>query len=218
MHQQNTDCDDSNPPVNPIISESIVSENCSDNIDDDCNGNADLSDNNCLGVSSNLPDTRQDKCYNNSAEITCPSVGEDFFGQDAHYTTNSMSFKDNGDGTITDNVTGLVWAKCTAGESILECGGSVSTKKWQEAIDYCLNNNAGLPGTGWQLPNLFELLTIVDYGKNNPSINTIFSPGKHKAIHTGVLQLMGMIILKHGKYPLAQVIHLREVNPAAVIG
>ena len=32
-----------------------------------------------------LPDTGQTKCYNNSAEITCPAAGQPFYGQDAQY-------------------------------------------------------------------------------------------------------------------------------------
>lgn len=34
-----------------------------------------------------------------------------YSGQDAHYVGNAPSYKDNGDGTITDLVTGLIWTK-----------------------------------------------------------------------------------------------------------
>ena len=39
-----------------------------------------------------LPDTGQTRCYNDTAEITCPAPGEDFYGQDAQYTTNPRSY------------------------------------------------------------------------------------------------------------------------------
>jgi len=39
-----------------------------------------------------LPDTGQTKCYNDTAEITCPAPGEDFYGQDAQYVTNPRSY------------------------------------------------------------------------------------------------------------------------------
>jgi hypothetical protein len=46
------------------------------------------------------------------------------FGEDSDYTTapaaNPQSFTDNGDGTITDNVTGLMWQKADAGEMTWE--------------------------------------------------------------------------------------------------
>ena len=35
----------------------------------------------------------------------------DYAGQDAHYSINPPSYKDNGDGTVTDLVTGLMWTK-----------------------------------------------------------------------------------------------------------
>ena len=38
----------------------------------------------------------------------------DFAGQDAHYSVNPPSYKDNGDGTVTDNCTGLMWQQATA--------------------------------------------------------------------------------------------------------
>ena len=56
-------------------------------------------------------DTGQMKCYNNSAEITTPSPGQSFYGQDANYTGNTPSYTDNGDGTVSDLVTGLMWQK-----------------------------------------------------------------------------------------------------------
>jgi len=67
-----------------------------------------------------LPDTGQTKCYNDTAEITCPAPGEDFYGQDAQYTTNPRSYtKLDASGNalpdtatswtmVRDNVTGLI--------------------------------------------------------------------------------------------------------------
>lgn len=68
-------------------------------------------------------DTRQTKCYYNTTEITCPSPGEAFYGQDAQYNfapqrsyTNSMPHLGNAllDNVsswtmVRDNVTGLIW-------------------------------------------------------------------------------------------------------------
>lgn len=54
-------------------------------------------------------DTGQINCFNNSEIITCPQQGESFYGQDANYQSNQPSYIDNGDGTITDMVTGLMW-------------------------------------------------------------------------------------------------------------
>lgn len=39
-----------------------------------------------------VPDTGQTKCYNNGVEITCPSPGQAFYGQDANYSINPLSY------------------------------------------------------------------------------------------------------------------------------
>ncbi len=56
-------------------------------------------------------DTRQEKCYNDNLNITCPVSGSEFYGQDAQYTGNVPDFTNNGDGTVSDNNTGLIWQK-----------------------------------------------------------------------------------------------------------
>jgi|GEM_PF-1837859 len=77
-------------------------------------------------------------------------------------------FKDNGDGTITDNLTGLMWLKNG------DCFGS---KSWQEAIDTIADLNAhpgnyGCSGytasyADWRLPNLNELESLVNLEEKN---------------------------------------------------
>jgi uncharacterized protein DUF1566/carboxypeptidase family protein/SdrD B-like protein len=102
-----------------------------------------------------VPDTGQTTKYSTT------------FGEDADYLINAPSYADNGDGTITDNVTGLIWQKQNDAEG----------RSWDSAVAYCNNNTAGLPGTGWRLPTRMELLTIIDYGKFGPSIDTTYFPG-----------------------------------------
>lgn len=67
-------------------------------------------------------------------------------------------------GTVTDLSTGLVW----------ENQGNASKYTWKEALAYC--ENLALGGhSDWRLPNYKELLSIVDYTKNNPAISAPFS-------------------------------------------
>ncbi|MBI5675484.1 MAG: hypothetical protein HZC48_06640 [Nitrospirae bacterium] len=57
----------------------------------------------------NLPDTGQTKCYRGVDpydEIPCAGTG-----QDGEYNINPLSYTDNGNGTVTDNNTGLMWQK-----------------------------------------------------------------------------------------------------------
>ncbi len=57
-------------------------------------------------------DANQEECYNDvGGSITC---GEQIYPeQDGYIVTNAPSYTDNGDDTITDENTGLMWAKYT---------------------------------------------------------------------------------------------------------
>ncbi len=86
---------------------------CSSNDDDTDDTNTDDTEE----VTDNLPDisgfpivgTNQSTAFNNSTEISNPGSGDDFYGQNANYPGNTPEYVDNGDGTVTDNVTGLMW-------------------------------------------------------------------------------------------------------------
>jgi Protein of unknown function (DUF1566) len=130
-----------------------------------------------------ISDTGQTQCYYdytldgsyNPLALTClaPGSGWSPDGQDGYYTINAMSFTDNGNGTILDNVTGLVWQKCAIGESGSACSTvSTTSYSWSAAKSQCANL-----GTGWRLPTAFELAGIIDYGKSLVTINSIAFPG-----------------------------------------
>jgi hypothetical protein len=71
----------------------------------------------------------------------------------------------NGDGTVTDSATGLVWQEA-AGSS-----GGKSQFTWQEALAYCEGLTLG-GKTDWRLPDVKEQQSIVDYTKTEPAIDT----------------------------------------------
>ncbi len=57
-----------------------------------------------------IVDTNQDTSYDDSGNVlTNLSSGDAFYGQDNNYTTNTPSYADNGDGTVTDLNSGLMW-------------------------------------------------------------------------------------------------------------
>ncbi|GBF50457.1 hypothetical protein LPTSP4_19820 [Leptospira ryugenii] len=77
----------------------------------------------------------------------------------------SFDLKDNGDGTVTDNRTLLVWQKCSAGQTNdANCTGSLSTDSWSGAHQYCKNLTLG--SRSWRLPNLNEWLSLLDMSKS----------------------------------------------------
>jgi len=75
------------------------------------------------------------------------------------------NFNDNGDGTVTDNNTGLMWQQSEGGQ-----------QTWEGAITYCEDLSL-YDYTDWRLPNKNELNSIVDYEIYDPAIDTNFFPG-----------------------------------------
>jgi Protein of unknown function (DUF1566) len=80
-------------------------------------------------------------------------------------------FTDNGNGTVTDNLTGLIWTKNAA---------AFSQKTWEEALFTANNLQAGYGGLtdgskagDWRLPNLRELQSLIDYGRYNPALPAV---------------------------------------------
>jgi hypothetical protein len=102
--------------------------------------------------------------------ITCAGTG-----QDGEYRAGaSRSFTDNGDGTVTDNATGLIWEKLTNDATIHNVNNSYTWElAFQKIADLNLMRFAGYDD--WRLPNLNELLTLVDYGRFGPAINQVFN-------------------------------------------
>ncbi len=80
-------------------------------------------------------------------------------------TLPSLHFKDNGDGTVTDNYTGLIWQKVP----------NATTLTWEEALVYA----TGLSLSGksdWRIPNIRELQSLNDEKLIMPSFNKSFFP------------------------------------------
>ena len=81
------------------------------------------------------------------------------------------AFVDNGNGTVTDTSTGLMWQQDTARDG----EGNYDTMTWEEALAYC--EALELPNGGytdWRLPTIKELLSLVDYSQYDPAIDEIF--------------------------------------------
>ena len=72
-------------------------------------------------------------------------------------------FTDNGNGTITDNYTGLTWQKIQP----------LNSMTWEEALAYA--SSLSLAGhSGWRLPNIKELQSLNDEKLFKPSFNKQF--------------------------------------------
>ena len=125
-----------------------------ESVDSDDNGTADY-------LTYPIVDTYQGFCYDNETQINCPMEGEAFYGQDAQYTGNFPNYTDNDDGTITDNVTGLIWTQEVSSYAM----------SWTQASSYCETLELG-GYTDWRLPTVKELWSIRDFSMGFPWVNT----------------------------------------------
>jgi len=105
-----------------------------------------------------VTDAMQTKCYDGEGNvIDAPAPGEAFYGQDAQYNTIQTSYTDNGDGTITDNNTGLMWQKTPPTDKMT----------FKVAEDYIDNLEIG-GYTDWRLPTILESFSLANLdGKLN---------------------------------------------------
>jgi hypothetical protein len=91
--------------------------------------------------------TGQSIFFDNAKSIPKPLPGEPFSGQDAQFSRNAPHYTDNGDGTITDRVTGLIWQK------------SFSVMTYDEAVQKV--KTFSLAGKrDWRLPCIKELYSL----------------------------------------------------------
>ncbi len=101
-----------------------------------------------------------------SQQIINPNIKHDW--EDSRYTVN-------GDGTITDKKTNLMWKRCVEGLSGSDCmTGTATTYDWQAALD--LADNSSFGGADWRLPNIKELRSLAAYDRYNPTINRNIFP------------------------------------------
>jgi hypothetical protein len=90
----------------------------------------------------------------------------------------SARFKDNGNGTVTDSLTGVIWLK--NGQCLQFFSGDITSnnfRSWVNAIDaanqlasgYCGLTDGSKAGD-WRLPNRKELDSLLDLGRSYPAL------------------------------------------------
>ena len=123
-------------------------------------------------ITYKVVNTGQDKCYNNTREISYPKSHQSFYGQDAEYISNIPRYKDNSDGTITDINTGLMWSK-----AVDETKVSLSEAK-NIAKEMTLGGYKD-----WRVPSIKELYSLIDFrGYTGFSKNRSFTSVPSNAI------------------------------------
>jgi hypothetical protein len=110
--------------------------------------------------------TGQKQCYDASGNvIDCATQGQTQDGAvQAGADWPAPRFTDNGDGTVTDNLTGLMWLK----DANLPGDRDI----WQDTLDYVdtLNSNGLCGHSDWRLPNRKELFSLIDFSQHGPAL------------------------------------------------
>ena len=111
--------------------------------------------------------THQTVAYNNQTEMAVPGIGDAFYGQNANYQGIAPSYKDNGNGTITDLVTGLMWSKTP---DMDEDGDIDVADKMtaDDAVAFAASYKVG-GYTDWRLPTIKELYSLIIFSGVDPS-------------------------------------------------
>jgi len=124
------------------------------------------------GGSSCFPATGQTTCWDSSGNVI-PCAGT---GQDGDLQKGApLSYTDNGDGTITDNNTGLMWEKLSMDGSVHDVS---NTYTWANAFAQhvaTLNGTSFAGHTDWRMPNVKELESIMNYQNVDPTVSPAFN-------------------------------------------
>ncbi len=143
------------------------SDSSSSDTDTDAGGNTGE-----IVVSVDLPfavvDTEQTACYDDRDElVTWPAEGEAFYGQDAQYDGYLPEYTDNGDGTVTDHVTGLMWQQSpdTDGDGDIDADDKLSYDEAMAGADtFTLGGYSD-----WRLPSIKEQYSLMNFNGVDPS-------------------------------------------------
>ena len=116
-----------------------------------------------------IADTGQQLCFSEQGqEVSCAGSG-----QDASYSGNLPNYTDNGDGTVTDNVTGLMWQQ--------DPGAKMT---YYEAVAGA--DNFSLAGySDWRLPTIKELYSLIMFSGTDPMVSGTDTSGLTPFIDTG---------------------------------
>ena len=104
------------------------------------------------------------------AEANCPKANG------IEERTPDSSFGTPVNGTVTHTPTGLMWKQCPQGRSGAGClTGTSGRYTWRDALQQAVGDTTG-GHADWRLPSRTELLSIVETGCKDPTINTAFLP------------------------------------------
>lgn len=110
-----------------------------------------------------MPDSATSVCSSGAAAVSCPTTGSGA-GQDGTKLAPIATYSTTVD-TVTDSVTQLMWQRVASSQSYI----------FSAATAYC-DGLTLATYSDWRLPTRLELLTLVDYGRFSPAVDTTAFP------------------------------------------
>lgn len=113
------------------------------------------------GLGYPIVDTNQAACYDDRDVIACPQAGQAFAGQDGNYQGLAPAYQDNGNGTVTDLNTGLMWLQSPDfnGDGVINANDKMT---YDNALSYAdAFTFAGYDD--WRLPSIKELYSLIEF-------------------------------------------------------
>jgi Protein of unknown function (DUF1566) len=102
-------------------------------------------------------------------------------------STPTSRFEDNGDGTVTDKESRLMWLRCSIGQQWngVGCTGQSARLDWSsaQAAATSLNRSGVQFFNDWRLPSLREMATIAERQCRNPRANLAVFPDMPAIAH-----------------------------------
>ncbi len=161
-----------------------------------------------------LPDTGQIKCYNDTAEITCPAAGQDYYGQDGSYSINTPSYTkldENGNTLPTsatswvmvkDNITGLIWEMKNNKDGVKDYTNphdADNTYNWYDPNIATNGGDSGYDKNGTDTKDFIDALNAAKFGGftdwRMPTLKELFAIGNHgissPSVNQGYFQKTG---------------------------
>jgi hypothetical protein len=102
--------------------------------------------------------TGQTISYDTAVAITMPTPGQAFYGQNSNHPGNMRFYTNNANGTVTDNVTGLMWQQTEdrTGDGTINFFDKLT---YSEALAGATTCNTGAYND-WRLPSIKELYSL----------------------------------------------------------
>ncbi len=133
--------------------------------------------------STSIPHTNQTECFDSNGN----SVGCTRSGQDGAYLNNTPSYTNNGDRTVTDHISSLMWQDSADidGDGTIDADDKLTQS---EAVSYCENlTQAGY--SDWRLPDIKTMYSLIDFsGQDVSGYDDTDTSGLNPFIDTDVFE------------------------------